>query len=81
MAPFQRDLVSATGVTERVRTEHLEEWRAAARRVDHAWDVWISSEQAERDWAHEVYLDALAQEEEAARRLEDDARTLDARVD
>ena len=79
MALFQRELESATEVPERVRAEHLEQWRAAARKVDRAWDVWLASDQAERDWAHEVYVEALAREEEAARRLEDDARAVDGR--
>jgi hypothetical protein len=80
MALFQHELDQATEVTERARAEHLRQWRAAARRVDRAWDIWLSSDQAERDWAHEVYLEALAREEEAARRLEQDARALDGRV-
>lgn len=79
MALFQHELESPPQITERVRAEHLEQWRAAARKVDRAWELWLSSDQAERDWAHEVYLEALAGEEEAARRLEDDARALDGR--
>jgi hypothetical protein len=81
MALFQHEVESAPAVTERVRAEHLEQWRAAARRVDRAWEVWLASDQAERDWAHEVYLEALAREEDAARRLEQDARALDGRPD
>jgi hypothetical protein len=81
MALFQHEVGSAPVVTERVRAEHLEQWRAAARRVDRAWEVWLASDQAERDWAHEVYLEALAREEDAARRLEQDARALDGRPD
>ena len=76
MALFQHELES---ISEEVRAAHLEQWRAAARSVDRAWEVWLGSDQAERDWAHEVYLDALAREEEAARRLEEDARVLDGR--
>jgi hypothetical protein len=58
---------------------HLDEWRAAAKRVADAWDVWLASDDAERDWAHEVYLAALDREERAALRLEHDARAMDAR--
>jgi hypothetical protein len=77
---FQHELDQAPGVTERARAEHLEQWRAAERRVDRAWQVWLASDQAERDWAHEVYRDALAREEEAARCLEHDARVLGGRT-
>ncbi|HEY2600253.1 MAG TPA: hypothetical protein VGI67_01765 [Thermoleophilaceae bacterium] len=55
---------------EDVRSEYLERWRVAARQVGHAWEVWLASDEAERDWAHEVYLEALAREEAAAYRLE-----------
>lgn len=80
MALFQHAVDATDEAAERVRAEHLEQWRAAARQVDRAWDVWLSSDQAERDWAHEVYLEALSREEEAARRLEQDARALDGRT-
>jgi hypothetical protein len=56
--------------------EPLDQWRAAARQVAHAWDIWLASEEAERDWAHEVYRDALAREETAAARLEQHAHAL-----
>lgn len=54
--------------------EPLDQWRAAARQVAHAWDIWLASDEAERDWAHEVYRDALAREERAAAQLEQHAR-------
>lgn len=54
--------------------EHLEQWRTAARRVARAWEQWLACDTAERDWAHMVYLDALAREEAAALRLERDTR-------
>jgi hypothetical protein len=42
--------------------------------VGRAWEQWLASDETERDWAHEVYLDALAREEQAAVRLERDIR-------
>ncbi len=51
-------------------SEQLERWRTAARRVAQAWDLWLASDPAERDWAHEVYVEALAREEQAALALE-----------
>ena len=51
----------------------LDEWRSAAKRVARAWEVWLSSDEAERDWAHGVYMEALDREERAAARLEDGA--------
>ncbi len=59
-----------------LRAEQLEHWRAAARQVGHAWDIWLASDEAERDWAHEVYLEALSREEQAASLLEDHSRAL-----
>ena len=56
-------------------SEPLEQWRSAARRVESAWSAWLASEASERDWAHEAYLNALAREEQAALRLERDARS------
>jgi hypothetical protein len=61
---------------DQLRSEHLQQWRLAARRVAKAWDLWLASEQAERDWAHDVYVDALAREEQAALILERDACAL-----
>jgi hypothetical protein len=58
------------------RLEHLEQWRTAARRVTRAWEQWLACDAAERDWAHTVYVDALAREEAAAIRLERDARAV-----
>lgn len=56
--------------------EHLEQWRTAAQRVERAWQQWLACEPTERDWAHDVYVDALAREEQAALRLQRDARAL-----
>ena len=53
---------------------HLEQWRTAAKRVGRAWEQWLACDPAERDWAHDVYVDALAREEAAALRLERDTR-------
>jgi hypothetical protein len=38
--------------------------------VGRAWQVWLASDEAEQDWAHQVYLEALDREEQAAARLE-----------
>jgi hypothetical protein len=54
----------------------MADWRLAAKRVGRAWEAWLASESAERDWAHEMYLDALAREEQAAARVECDVRGL-----
>lgn len=54
--------------------EHLEQWRTAAQRVARAWEQWLACDTAERDWAHDVYADALAREEAAALRLERHAK-------
>jgi hypothetical protein len=64
----------------RLQSEQLERWRKAAQQVAHAWDIWLSSDEAERDWAHEVYVEALSREEQAARLLEDHTRALDERT-
>ena len=56
------------------RLEHLEQWRTAAQRVARAWEQWLACDAAERDWAHDVYVDALGREEAAALRLERHAR-------
>lgn len=56
------------------RLEHLKQWRTAAQRVAAAWGQWLTCDATERDWAHEVYADALAREEEAALRLERDVK-------
>jgi hypothetical protein len=61
-------------VQPHVCLENLEQWRTAAKRVGRAWEQWLASDETERDWAHEVYLDALAREEQAAVRLERDIR-------
>lgn len=60
-------------------SEQLEHWRSAARRVESAWSAWLAAEASERDWAHEAYLNALDREEEAALRLELNARGRDGR--
>ena len=54
----------------------MADWRLAAKRVGRAWQAWLASEDEERDWAHEMYLEALAREEQAAARLECDVREL-----
>jgi hypothetical protein len=64
----------------RLRSEQLDRWRKAARQVAHAWDIWLSSDEAERDWAHEVYVEALWREEQAAALLEDHTRALGERT-
>jgi hypothetical protein len=63
-------------VTQTSIESSMADWRSAAKRVARAWETWLASEEAERDWAHEMYLDALAREEQAAARLECDVREL-----
>jgi hypothetical protein len=48
----------------------LERWRAAAQRVARAWDAWLAVDWPERARAYATYLEALADEELAARRVQ-----------
>jgi hypothetical protein len=66
-------------VTQTSIESAMADWRSAAKRVARAWETWLASEEAERDWAHEMYVDALAREEQAAARLECDVRELSGR--
>jgi hypothetical protein len=63
-------------VTQTSVDSAMADWRLAAKRVTRAWETWLAAEDDERDWAHEMYLDALAREEQAAARLECDVRGL-----
>lgn len=76
MAIFKSLARAVEAHTSDAPTEHLEQWRAAAQQVTDAWEQWLACESAERNWAHDVYAGALAREEQAALRLERDARTL-----
>jgi hypothetical protein len=78
MAP-PRTFAGMSVTTQSSVESAMAEWRSAAKRVSRAWEAWLASEDAERDWAHEVYLDALAREEAAAARLECDIRGLSER--
>jgi hypothetical protein len=71
---------SAVEEATRLRSEQLERWRTAAQQVAHAWDIWLASDDAERDWAHEVYVAALCREEQAAALLEENSRALGSRI-
>jgi hypothetical protein len=66
-------------VTQTSIESAMADWRSAAKRVARAWETWLASEEAERDWAHEMYVDALAREEQAAARVECDVRELSGR--
>ena len=70
MSRSQRSSGSIVEGDGHASSEELERWRTAARRVAQAWDLWLASDPAERDWAHEVYVEALAREEQAALALE-----------
>jgi hypothetical protein len=48
----------------------IETWRAATKRVARAWNAWLAAEGRERARAYAAYLDALAQEEIAALRMQ-----------
>ena len=48
----------------------LAEWRAAAERVSVVWEEWLAATGDGRERAHARYLEALADEEIAAARLE-----------
>jgi hypothetical protein len=76
MSVSQHPIDSVTKPEALAWSEHLEQWRSAAKRVGRAWEEWLAADETERDWAHEVYLGALAHEEAAALRLERDARGL-----
>lgn len=76
MSLLPQRTVPVTHPEHSVRSEHLAQWRSAARRVARAWELWLKSEDSERAWAHDVYLDALDREEQAAALLEQDGRAL-----
>jgi hypothetical protein len=48
----------------------IETWRAATKRVSRAWNAWLAAEGRRRAQAYAAYLDALAQEELAAARMQ-----------
>lgn len=56
----------------------FEQWREAAKRVGRKWDAWLASEEGDRRRAYSAYVEALAQEELAAWRLERATRVTDA---
>ena len=66
-------------VTQTSADSAMADWRLAAKRVTRAWETWLAADDDERDWAHEMYVDALAREEQAAARLECDVRGLSER--
>jgi hypothetical protein len=57
-------------------TEHLQEWRRAARRVARTYKEWCAANSRDRHHIHLSFVDALGCEEQAARRLELDAGVL-----
>src|SRR4051812_14661194 len=48
----------------------LEQWRTAAQRVAPAWNAWLAVDWSDRARAYGVYLEALAEEELAAQRVQ-----------
>ena len=48
----------------------LEQWRVAAQQVALAWQVWLAADSPDRARAHASYLEALAEEELAALRVQ-----------
>jgi hypothetical protein len=79
MPAFSRSINRPTAEADQLWSEHLKEWRSAAKRVARAWDYWLAADESERDWAHEVYSEALAREEQAALVLARDADALQSR--
>jgi hypothetical protein len=80
MSIWQRSTGPVVEDDDHAVSEQLERWRTAARRVAQAWDLWLASEPTERDWAHDVYVEALAREEQEALALERDVPVRDGRT-
>ena len=74
------DLLPRVGLgnSSGLRTEHLQEWRRAARRVARTYKEWCAANARDRHHLYLSFLDALGCEEQAARRLELDAGVLGA---
>lgn len=74
------DLLPHAGVgnSSGLRTEHLQEWRRAARRVVRTYKEWCAANGRDRHHLYLSFLDALGCEERAARQLELDAGVLGA---
>ena len=70
------DLLPSAGLgnTPGLRTEHLQEWRRAAQGVVRTYKEWCAANRGDRHHLYLSYLDALGCEEDAARRLELDAK-------
>ena len=64
-----------TGVAK-VHTDHVEEWRDAARRVTRTYKAWCAASRRERRGRYLAFLDALVCEERAARLVEFDTAGL-----
>lgn len=58
------------GNTSGLWTEHLQEWRCAARRVARTYKEWCAANGRDRHDLYDSLLDALRCEERAARQLE-----------
>ena len=74
------DLLPCVGVslTSGLRTEQLQEWRRASQWVVRTYKEWSAANWRDRHHLYLSFLDALACEEQAARRLELDAGVLGA---
>ena len=57
-----------------VRSEHIEEWREACKRVMRTYKAWHAADRRDRHALYASFLDALRAEERAAQRVEHDAR-------
>lgn len=56
-----------------MRGEHLREWRDAAKQVVRAYNAWCAANCGDRQALYISFVDALGREEQAAKRVEQDA--------
>ena len=80
-APAPQSAVEASAGSEladpaRLRTEHLQEWRDAARRVMRTYHAWCAASRSNKAERYRSFLDALRREEMAARQVERDATSV-----
>jgi hypothetical protein len=50
--------------------EYLEEWRRSAKRATRAWNSWLAADHRDRRTRYQAFVSALAEEEQAAARVE-----------
>jgi hypothetical protein len=65
-------MIQVTEPTD-LHAEHLQEWRAASKRVVRAYKVWCGRTGSDRHRLYLAFLEALRREEQTARRVERDA--------